>query len=131
MKVTLESTSDHLILKTPDGSVPARRWQGTTESGIVVHAYVTRLFATSVDDTERLEREIEVERAPVDLAGNSRFPLRPINELDAFRVIVQVITQNHPQHTPSDDEPIPVKIEAKACCAVAFLGAKTGSEPRE
>jgi len=62
MKVTLESTSDHLILKTPDGSVPARRWQGTTESGIVVHAYVTRLFATSVDDTERLEREIEAER---------------------------------------------------------------------
>ena len=61
MKVTLESTSDHLILKTPDGSVPARRWQGTTESGIVVHAYVTRLFATSVDDTERLEREIVAE----------------------------------------------------------------------
>lgn len=62
MKVTLDSTSDHLILKTPDGSVPARRWQGTTESGIVVHAYVTGLFATSVDDTERLEREIEAER---------------------------------------------------------------------
>lgn len=64
MKVTLESTLDHLILKTPDGSVPARRWQGTTESGIVVHAYVTRLFATSVDDTERLEREIVSEQEP-------------------------------------------------------------------
>lgn len=61
MKVTLESTSDHLIMKTPDGSVPARRWEGTTESGIVVHAYVTRLFATSVEDTERLEREIVAE----------------------------------------------------------------------
>jgi hypothetical protein len=62
MKVTLDSTPDHLILKTPDGAVPARIWTGTTESGIVVHAYVTRLFATSVDDTERLEREIEAER---------------------------------------------------------------------
>jgi hypothetical protein len=58
MKVTLESTSEHQVLKTPDGSVPARVWKGTTESGIVVHAYVTRLYATSVDDTERLEREM-------------------------------------------------------------------------
>jgi hypothetical protein len=61
MKVTLESTSDHLVMKGPDGSVPARRWQGTTASGIVVHAYITRLFATSFDDTERLEREIVAE----------------------------------------------------------------------
>ncbi len=58
MKVTLESTSEHQILKTPDGSVPARVWKGTTESGIVVHAYISALFATSVEDTERLEREI-------------------------------------------------------------------------
>jgi hypothetical protein len=58
MKVTLESTSDHQILKTPDGSVPARVWKGVTESGIAVHAYVTRLYALSVDDVERLEREI-------------------------------------------------------------------------
>jgi len=61
MKVTLESTSEHQILKTPDGSVPARVWHGMTESGIVVHAFVTRLYATSVEDTERLEREMSAD----------------------------------------------------------------------
>jgi hypothetical protein len=58
MKVTLESTSTTQILKTPDGSVPVRLFEGSTESGIAVHAYLARLYPNGEDDAERVEREL-------------------------------------------------------------------------
>jgi len=45
MKVTIHSTDKIVILK-PDvlsEGVPARVWEGETESGIKVHCYITRI----------------------------------------------------------------------------------------
>lgn len=44
MKIILESTDKIVRLALDDGNeVPARIWQGQTESGIEVHAYITRV----------------------------------------------------------------------------------------
>lgn len=43
MKITLESTSKIVSLVIDGASVPARVWQGETESGIPVHAFITRI----------------------------------------------------------------------------------------
>jgi hypothetical protein len=64
MKVTLESTTKIVELKTDAGVVPARIWEGTTESGVKVHAYVTRIAVARDDDTSQFERELKECRAP-------------------------------------------------------------------
>jgi len=43
MRIRLESTSKIVSLRIDGVDVPARMWQGTTESGIPVHAFVTRI----------------------------------------------------------------------------------------
>jgi hypothetical protein len=65
MKVTLESTSKVVALETPQGTVPARIWEGHTESGIPVHAYVTRIAAPAAGaDVSQFERELQEQAAP-------------------------------------------------------------------
>jgi hypothetical protein len=59
MIVTLESTTKVVTLN----GVQARIWEGATESGIQVHAYITRI-ATSVPDTSEFERELTACRQP-------------------------------------------------------------------
>jgi hypothetical protein len=56
MKITIESTTKLVELETPNGVVPARIWEGTTERGTPVHCYVTRI---AVD--ESLPREVHLE----------------------------------------------------------------------
>jgi hypothetical protein len=58
MKVTLESTDKIVHLKTPSGLVPARIWEGTTESGIAVHAFITRVAVHKDLDQTQFEREL-------------------------------------------------------------------------
>lgn len=60
MKVTLESTSKIVELN----GVPARIWEGHTESGIPVHAFVTRIAVDKSWNHEEFERELEEHRAP-------------------------------------------------------------------
>jgi len=43
MKVTLESTSKITTLVVNGEDVPARIWEGKTESGIPCHAFITRI----------------------------------------------------------------------------------------
>jgi hypothetical protein len=43
MKVTLESTTKIVQLEIDGRSVPARVWQGETENGVPVHAFITRI----------------------------------------------------------------------------------------
>lgn len=43
MKITIETTSKIVQLKTADGTVPARIWEGKTERGTPVHCFVTRI----------------------------------------------------------------------------------------
>lgn len=60
MKITIESTTKIVEL---DG-VPARVWEGRTESGIAVICYVTRVQVDKSADCSQFERELQEQRAP-------------------------------------------------------------------
>lgn len=77
MKITLESTTKIVELKTAGGIVPARIWEGFTDSGIAVHAYITRIAASAKDpDLSQFEKELSECRTPsVDIVA---IPLRLI-----------------------------------------------------
>lgn len=66
MKVTIESTSKIVQLN----GVPARVWEGQTESGIKVLCYITRV-AIGKDEprTEEFERELTEQRSPSVVAA--------------------------------------------------------------
>ena len=65
MKITVEST-DHIVnVQVQSGAiVPARIWQGQTESGIPVHCFITRIGVNRDQDTSQFERELQ-EMAPM------------------------------------------------------------------
>ena len=79
MKITIESTSKVVTLKLgaySDG-VPARIWEGETESGIKVHCFITRI-AIAKGETRASEFKMELleQKDPsVDIAA---YPLRLI-----------------------------------------------------
>jgi hypothetical protein len=80
MKITIESTAK--IVQLHDGNVgdslPARIWVGTTESGIPVHCYVTRI-SPQTHDTEannRFAQELQECAAPT--AEVEAIPMRMI-----------------------------------------------------
>lgn len=64
MRVTLESTTKVVTLVTEAGSVPARLWEGTTESGIPCHAFITRIAARSDSDLSEFQRELQQQVDP-------------------------------------------------------------------
>jgi hypothetical protein len=71
MKLTIESTSKVVELN----GVPARIWEGETESGIKVHCFITRV-AHEKDETrtEQFQRELQETRTPsTDIQA---YPLR-------------------------------------------------------
>jgi hypothetical protein len=76
MKITIESTTKIVELKTDSGSVPARIWEGKTETGIPVHCYITRIAVIEKEDTSQFERELKEQRAPSPEA--EAIPLRLI-----------------------------------------------------
>lgn len=43
MKITIENTSKIVKLEIDNASIPARVWQGQTESGIPVQCFITRI----------------------------------------------------------------------------------------
>jgi recombination endonuclease VII len=68
--ITIENTTKRVVLKTPTGEVEARIWEGTTESGIPVHCYITRVAVANTEDHEQFEKELQECRAPsVDVAA--------------------------------------------------------------
>jgi hypothetical protein len=75
MTVTLHATTKIVELQTTDGRVPARIWEGTTESGIAVHAFITRVAVDRAEDTSQFERELLEQRAP-SAAISAAYPLR-------------------------------------------------------
>jgi hypothetical protein len=86
MKITIESTEMITSLEIRHGqhgiSMPARIWEGFTESGIPVHCFVTRIAATVEDKPENatlfreFEQELKEQRKPsVEVAT---IPLRLI-----------------------------------------------------
>src|SRR3990172_7172962 len=66
MKITLESTSHIVNLINGGLPVPARIWEGTTESGIPVHCYITRIAAPASYDQNEFLRGLQelLRRAP-------------------------------------------------------------------
>lgn len=61
MKITLTSTTKIVMLKPgplADG-VPARVWEGETESGIKVHAFITRVAIDKNENAEQFEKELQ------------------------------------------------------------------------
>ncbi len=78
MRITIESTSEVTILARDDldRGVPARVWQGVTESGIRVQCLIARIAVHKDDDPSQFEAELIEQRPPVD--GTRAFPLRMI-----------------------------------------------------
>lgn len=54
MKVTLESTTKIVQVN----GVYARIWEGETDTGIPVHAFVTRIAAPEKENQEQFKREL-------------------------------------------------------------------------
>ena len=60
MKIILESTTKIVELN----GVPARIWEGETEDGIKLHAYVTRVAVNREQDSSQFEKELQQHMAP-------------------------------------------------------------------
>lgn len=60
MKITIESTSKIVELN----GLPARIWEGHTESGIPVHCFITRVAVHKDENHEQFERELQEQRVP-------------------------------------------------------------------
>lgn len=72
MKITIESTT---YLVEVNG-LPARMWEGTTESGIAVQCLVTRIAALKTEDLTQFEAELKEQKQPTAVA--LAFPMRLI-----------------------------------------------------
>ena len=67
MKITIESTSKIVSLKLNNSAneIPARIWEGTTESGIKVHCYVTRIAIDKDEpNAQQFEKELIEQKVP-------------------------------------------------------------------
>jgi hypothetical protein len=60
MRITLESTTKVVEVN----GVPARIWEGATETGIPIHAYITRVAVEEEQNQEAFERQLQAHRAP-------------------------------------------------------------------
>lgn len=73
MKVTLQNTEKIVTLN----GVPARIWEGETDTGIKVHAFITRIAVGKNENAEQFERELLEVKPPSVEVGNA-YPLRMI-----------------------------------------------------
>lgn len=73
MKIVIEST-DRVV---DVNGVPARVWEGKTESGIEVICCITRIAAPKSENLSQFERELK-ETRPVSDRATTIFPLRMV-----------------------------------------------------
>lgn len=73
MQVQIHSTGKIVTLN----GIPARIWEGITESGIKVHAYITRI-AIDKDEKNATEFEKELQEHRTPSAEIEAIPLRMI-----------------------------------------------------
>jgi hypothetical protein len=78
MKITLENTTQIVTIfdEKTGTEIPARVWEGTTESGIKVQALITRIAAKATEDLSQFERELQETKPPSP--DFQPFPLRMI-----------------------------------------------------
>lgn len=72
MKITLESTTEIRELN----GVPGRIWQGKTESGVDVYAFIVRVACHRDDDASQFERELIETHVKATQKALAAFPLR-------------------------------------------------------
>ena len=53
MKVTLTSTSKIVKLEVDGTLIPARIWEGETDSGVPCHAFITRIACENNDESAK------------------------------------------------------------------------------
>lgn len=70
MKVTLQSTTKIIHLN----GIPARIWEGETETGIKIHAFVSRI-AIDKDEPDSGQFEKELQECVPPSAGPASYPL--------------------------------------------------------
>ena len=58
MKLIIESTTKTVDLVVNGKTVPARIWEGHTDSGIPVHCYITRVAVHQNHDTAQFAAEL-------------------------------------------------------------------------
>lgn len=71
MIITVESTTKTVTIN----GVPARVWEGRTESGIPVHCFITRIAVARTEDASQFERELQACR-PVSAQLDAAYPSR-------------------------------------------------------
>ncbi len=64
MKLIIESTTKIVTLVVDGHEIPARVWEGVTDSGIAVHCFITRVAVHKDEDCTQFERELVEQRAP-------------------------------------------------------------------
>jgi hypothetical protein len=74
MKITIESTSKVVML---NAIMPARIWEGETESGIKVHCFITRIACNKNEkNKEEFEKELQSVKPPS--TEIDKYPMRLI-----------------------------------------------------
>ena len=77
MKITIQSTTKIVELGYGGDTIPARIWEGETESGIKVHCFITRVV-TANDETRAAEFRAELEECREPSKEIELYPLRLI-----------------------------------------------------
>lgn len=73
MKITIESTSKIVQVN----GVPCRIWEGETERGIKMHAFITRVAVHNSLDASQFDAELAEQKAPsAEVSGV--YPLRMV-----------------------------------------------------
>lgn len=72
MRITIESTSRLVEIN----GVPARVWEGTTDKGVPVIAFIPRVAARADHDVTEFERDLQETKPPS--ADAQAFPARMV-----------------------------------------------------
>lgn len=84
MKITIESTDKVVLLATETGDVPARLWQGKTDSGIPVMCFITRIAPEVLPDDPGFKEAVAEFEAELRTCA----PVRPAVEAFELRLII-------------------------------------------
>lgn len=60
MKVTLESTTKIVTFN----GIECRIWEGTTERGLPIHAYIAQVAVDRAEDSSELDRDLRENKPP-------------------------------------------------------------------
>ena len=64
MKITIESTDRIILIEQGGVSIPARMWEGKTDSGIEIFCLITRIAAGDGQDIFQFAKELQEQKPP-------------------------------------------------------------------